>query len=103
MNIEPTVLISAISVGFTVFLGTVTLKTANKKDTKADAAQLAAMLMKLESISDMIAEIKSEMSHVKNDLRESRERLVMVEESSRQAHKRVDELIKGAGNYRPIS
>ena len=34
------------------------------------------------------------MTNVKNDIKESRERLIKVEESAKQAHKRLDALEK---------
>lgn len=51
---------------------------------------MTTVIVKLESIGVGIAEIKSEMTNVKLDIKENRERIVKVEESAKSAHKRLD-------------
>lgn len=90
MTIEVALLISGASVAFGVYQGVSNLKRNNKADAKSEASQLTMVIVKLETIGTGIAEIKSEMGNVKNDIKESRERIIKVEESAKQAHKRMD-------------
>ncbi|MPM28496.1 hypothetical protein SDC9_75022 [bioreactor metagenome] len=90
MTIEVALLISGVSVAFGIYQGVTNLKRNEKTDVKADASQLTTVIVKLENIGTGIAEIKNEMNNVKNDNKESRERLIKVEESAKQAHKRLD-------------
>lgn len=90
MTIEVAILISGVSLAFGIYQGVVNLKRNEKADAKNDASQLTTVIVKLESIGNGITEIKSEMSNVKNDIKEDRERIVKVEESAKSAHKRLD-------------
>lgn len=96
MTIEVAVLISVLSVGFGIYQGISNIRRSEKSDTKADASQLTTVIVKLENIGTGITEIKSEMSNVKNEQKESRERIIKVEESAKQAHKRLDTIEKYA-------
>lgn len=90
MTIEVAILISGISLAFGIYQGVTNLKRNEKADVKSDASQLTTVIVKLENIGTGIAEIKNEMGNVKNDIKESRERIVKVEESAKSAHKRLD-------------
>lgn len=90
MTVEVALVISALSVGFGIWSGISNTKRNEKNDTKADASQLTTVIVKLENIGNGITEIKSEMNNVKNEQKESRERIIKVEESAKQAHKRLD-------------
>ncbi len=92
MTIEVALLISGISVAFSIFAGISNLRRNQKLDDKKDATEMTTVIVKLENISIGISEIKNEMINVKNDIKESRERLIKVEESAKQAHKRLDTL-----------
>lgn len=92
MTIEVALLISGVSLAFAIYSGIANLKRNSKKDTAEDAAQLTTVIVKLESISGGIAEIKAEMSNVKSDIKDLRDRLIVVEQSAKQAHKRIDTL-----------
>ena len=90
MPIEVTLLISILSVGFAIFSGVINLKRNQTHDDKLEATQLTSVLVKLENISTGVTEIKSEMKSVKEDTKRNTERLTRVEESAKQAHKRLD-------------
>ncbi|HUM44154.1 MAG TPA: hypothetical protein PKI14_14525 [Fervidobacterium sp.] len=94
MTIEVALLISGVSLAFGIYQGITNMRRNSKKDDQHDAAQLTTVIVKLENIGIGITEIKSEMSNLKNDIKESRERLIKVEESAKQAHKRLDTLEK---------
>lgn len=94
MTIELAMLISIISVVFGLYQGSSNLKRNSKADTKTDATQMTTVIVKLENIGNGISEIKTEMGNVKEDMKDIRDRVIRVEESSRQAHKRLDGLEK---------
>ena len=90
MTIEVAFLISIVSVIFGIYSGVSNIKRNGRTDDKNEASQLTTVIVKLENIGNGVAEIKNEMSSVKNDIKEDRERIVRVEESAKQAHKRLD-------------
>lgn len=90
MTIEVALLISLVSVTFGVVAGIANIRRNNRSDDKKDASQMTTVIVKLENIGNGISEIKTEMKNLKSDIKESRERLIKVEESTRQAHKRLD-------------
>jgi len=86
MTIEISVVIAIVSLTFAIYQGIRTKKT----DDKSDASQMTMVIIKLENIGNGIADIKNEMKNVKSDIKEDRERLIIVEESTKAAHKRMD-------------
>lgn len=92
MTIEIALLISGVSLAFGIYQGVANMRRNNKKDDQHDAMQLTTVIVKLETIGAGITEIKTEMQSLKNDIKDSRERLIKVEESAKQAHKRLDSL-----------
>ena len=94
ITIEISILLSAVSVAFAIYFGLKRTKRNEKLDIKSDTAQLTTVIVKLENIGIGIAEIKAELFNVKNDVKEDRERIIRLEESVKQAHKRIDGLEK---------
>ena len=92
MTIEVALLISVISVAFALYSGAVNIKRNNRKDTETETTQLTTMIVKLESIDKGVEEIKTDIRGIKTDMKDMQERLVKVEESTKQAHKRIDTL-----------
>ena len=90
MEIEAALMISGISLAFGIYTGISNLKRTEKNDAKMDASQLTTVIVKLETIGTGVAEIKSEMSGVKTEVRDIRDRLIKVESSASSAHKRLD-------------
>jgi uncharacterized membrane protein len=90
MTVEVALLISGVSLAFGIYSGMSNMKRIQKADTKQDTAELTTVIVKLENIGNGITEIKSEMTNVKNDIKDDRERLIRLEESAKQAHKRLD-------------
>jgi peptidoglycan hydrolase CwlO-like protein len=79
------------------------------KDIQEDSSMQTSFKMQLDYISKGIDDIKSEMRDMKIDakatdkaLNELMERVTRVEESSKQAHKRIDELEKVINNLRKV-
>ena len=94
MSIEAALLISGISLAFGLYSGIAQLKRNKSKDDKTDASEMTTVIVKLENIGSGISEIKSEMGNIKADIKEDRERQIKVEESAKQGHKRIDELLQ---------
>mgnify|MGYP000023241636 FL=1 len=90
MTIELALVISGISLAFSIWQGISSMRRNNKKDDREDATQLTTVIVKLESISSGVLEIKSKINSVENDIKESREKIIRLEESVKQAHKRID-------------
>lgn len=79
MTIQTAYLISVVSVAFAIYQGIANLKRNQKTDDKNDAMQLTTVIVKLESIGNGITEIKNEINSVKKDVKEDRERIVVLE------------------------
>lgn len=92
MTVEISLLISGISVAVAIFFGMKNQKRSDKQEIKENVSELTTVLVKLEVISSGISEIKNELSNVKSDMKENRERIIKVEESTKQAHRRLDNL-----------
>jgi len=89
MTIEVALLISGVSLAFGIYQGITNMRRNSKKDDQYDAAQLTTVIVKLENIGIGITEIKSEMTNVKADIKESRERLIKVEQQVKVLNKTV--------------
>ena len=67
-----------------------------KGDTKNDGAQISEILVKMELVQSDLKEIKAdfkaEIRTLKSDLESIKERMVVVEQSVKSAHKRIDGL-----------
>ena len=99
MSVELSILIPVVSVVFAIYAGLSNLKRNQSQDDKNTASQMTTVIVKLENIGNGIAEIKSEISNAKEDIKENRERIVKVEESAKQAHKRLDMIEKLRGTH----
>lgn len=90
MTIEVALLISAVSLGFGLLSGMLNLRRNQKADDKSEATQLTMVIVKLEGISMGVSEIKNKMSSIESETKENRERIIKLEESTKQVHKRMD-------------
>lgn len=91
MNVNINILISVITICCTIY----GVSRNIKKDTEADAGQIAIIVTKLDTIQSVLNELKADISSTKSDIRELDRRLIAVESSTKQAHKRIDDLQKG--------
>lgn len=88
--IEIALLISAVSLGATLYN---TIANARTR-TKADGEQITTIIVKLETIQTAITEIKTVMCRHQDDITKLQNRVTIVEESVKTAHKRLDALCK---------
>ena len=92
MTIEVALVISALSLAFGIYQGITNMKRNQRNDDRHDATQLTTVIVKLENIGVGVSEIKSDMRSMKDEVRELRDRLIKVENSTASAHRRIEEL-----------
>ncbi len=67
-----------------------------KGDSKSDGAKISEVLVKMELVQSDLKEIKadfkSELKSVKSDMESLKDRVTIVEQSAKSAHKRIDGL-----------
>ena len=91
MTIEVALVISALSLAFGIYQGVSNMKRNQRTDNVQEASQMTTVIVKLENIGDGITEIKTDMRSVKDEIRDLRDRLIKVEQSTKDAHRRIDE------------
>ena len=94
MSVNINILISVITICCTIY----GVSRNFRKDAEADAGQIAIIVTKLDNIQSVLNELKADVSSTKNDIRELDRRLVAVERSAKQAHKRIDDMQRGSGH-----
>lgn len=94
MTVSLSVLCSGIAIVVSLFFGILNKKRNEKTDTKEETTQMTTVIIKLESISTGISEIKSELNNVKSDRKEDRDKIIRLEESLKSAWNRINELIQ---------
>ena len=92
MNVDVSILISALSLVISAVVGFTAIRNNNSSNDRQEASQLTMLIVKLENIAEGINEIKSEMGYLKGDVKDLRDRLIVVEQSTKSAHKRIDDL-----------
>lgn len=90
MTIEVSLLISALSVGFAIYMGVSNMKRNKATDDRKEATEMTTVIVKLENISNDTREIKNELRSVRNEVGELRERVIVAEQAAKSLHKRVD-------------
>ena len=97
MTVEIALLISIVSVSFSVYFGLKNNKRSDvdeikkrvERDTKTDA--------KLDEISRDVKEVKETVKNIQNDVKDHEGRIVKLESSYKAAHKRLDEVFSMVG------
>lgn len=104
MTIEVALLVSIVSVAFSIFFG---IKNSKKSDSEEIAQRIARdtrVDMKLDEISKDVKEVKDTVRSIQNDVKDHEGRITKLEASYKAEHKRLDELfgmveLKRGGNY----
>ena len=96
MSIEVALLLSLVSVVFSVYFGLKNNRRSDSKEIEAKAAETAVINVKLDQIGSDVRDIKYDITSVKNDVQQLTGRMIKVEESAKQAHHRIDELSEKA-------
>lgn len=91
MSIEITILVSIVSVAFAVYFGLKNIKRNDTSDVERKAAETATINVKLDQIGRDVQDIKYDITLTKKEVQKLTERVVAVEESTKSAHKRIDD------------
>ena len=89
---EIALLISIISVAFSVFFGLKDSKKSDVKDIEDRVARDTKTDMKLDEISKDVKEVKETVRSIQNDVKDHEGRIVKLEASYKAEHRRIDEL-----------
>lgn len=92
MTVEVALLISIVSVSFSVFFGLKNSKKSDEKDIADRIARDTRTDMKLDEISSNVRDVKETVKNIQNDIKDHEGRLVKLESSYKAAHKRLDEI-----------
>ena len=88
-----TIIISAISVSFAIFFGLKNTKRVDNQDIADRASNNTVINMKLDMIGEDVKETRLDMADMKKQYIDMDKRLVKVEESTKSAHHRLDNVI----------
>jgi len=80
MTIEVMSVITIISVACSIFFGVLAWRRNAKTDDKADATQMATIIVKLDNIDATVRDIKADNRSIQSDVQDIWKRLVKVEE-----------------------
>ena len=92
MTIELATIISIVSLGLAFVMGISTLRRNNRLDDRHESTQFARLEVQLEHIARNVNVIVQDMNDIKDEIKEHRDRILRTEESTKQAHKRIDEI-----------
>ena len=97
MTIEVALLISIVSVAFSIFFGLKNSKKSDEKDIAEKIARDTRTDMKLDEISKDVKEDKETVRNIQNDVKDHEGRIVKLEASYKAEHKRLDEIFGMVG------
>lgn len=87
-----TIVISAISLSFAIYIGLRNNRKTDNKDIADKVARDTRIDVKLEEISSYVKEIRDDNSETKRQLIELNRQLALVEASAKSAHHRIDKI-----------
>ena len=97
MTIELALLISIVSVSFSVFFGLKNNKRSDTKEMQEKIARDTRTDMKLDEIASDVKEVKETVKNIQNDVKDHEGRIVKLEASYKAEHKRLDEVFGMVG------
>lgn len=92
MTIEVALLISIISLSASIYFGLKNSKRGDKADIETKAIESATINVKLDNIGSDVKDIKYDITAVKTDVKDLTGRMIIVEQSTKSAHHRLDGL-----------
>ena len=100
MTVEVALIISIVSVVFSVFFGLKNNRRTDTKDIEERVKENTRINFKLDNIGQTTQEIKTEISSMREDIKSHNDRIIKLEESCKSAHHRIDmsERINGGGH-----
>lgn len=90
MKVEVALLVSVISVCFSIYFGLRNNKRSDVKEIEQRVKERTETNMKLDQISRNVSDIKESVSDTKKDLQELKEKIALVEQKTNKAHVRLD-------------
>lgn len=102
MTVDVALLLSIVSVFFAIFSGIINLKRNQTTDTKNETTQLTTVLVELKYISNGITDIKHELSNVKEDIQQLRDKNTSHSECIKNLIHRVTDIEKRIEKYHTI-
>ena len=90
IEVSTAIIISVLSLGFSVFMGLKNNKRTDAKDIEERVKENTRINMKLDAISNNTTEIKNEISEMRKEINSHDSRIVKVEESVKSFHHRLD-------------
>lgn len=94
MTIEVALLLSMVSVGFSIFFGLKNNKKSDEREISDRIARDTRTDMKLDEISKDVKEVKDTVRNIQNDVKDHEGRIVKLEASFKAEHKRLDEMFR---------
>lgn len=92
MTVEVALLISLVSVAFSIYQGVSNMKRNRTTDDKRESSELTTVIVKLENIGKDTSEIKTDLKDVKSDVKKNTEQIIRLDESLKSAWKRINQL-----------
>lgn len=86
------VVISLLSLIVATVVGFTNVKRNKNADNRQTAAEMTTVIVKLETINSSVSEIKADVRNTRTDMQDLRDRLIIVEQSAKSAHHRLDML-----------
>lgn len=90
IEVSTAIIISVLSLGFSVFMGLKSNKRTDAKDIEDRVKENTRINMKLDAILDTINDMKDERSEMTKKLAEHDSRITKIESSAASAHHRLD-------------
>lgn len=90
MTVEVALLLSVVSVAFSIFFGVKNNKRSDTKEIEERVRENTKINMKLDNIALNTSDIKNELTAMKKDVSGHEARIIKVEDSAKSAHHRID-------------
>ena len=90
IELSTAIIISVLSLGFSVYMGLKNNKRTDTKDVEERVKENTRINMKLDAISNNTTDIKNEVSEMRKEINSHDNRIIKVEESVKSAHHRMD-------------
>lgn len=92
MTVEVALIISLVSVSFSVFSVVKNSKRTDIKDVEERVRENTRINMKLDGIAATMNDIKQEFSSTKEDIKQHNDRLTTAETDLKSIHRRLDDI-----------
>lgn len=93
VKIDIALLISVISVLSALFFAARNSKKQDYSEVEKKAVETATINVKLDAIGNDVKDIKYDITAVKREVTSLTERMIIVEQKTKSAHHRIDELV----------